>query len=218
MNTIITENATSVINPEVTATPAATTAVESAKAPDKKAIVITAAAVGGGIVGGVLVGRQITKYANSRAAFRGLMDEIQEILYGESCKDLPDSIRISTYHDAAKQCEELASQIPMFHNRASEVAYHQAAAIIYQNAANLAASSHAAFSGRTALLENFEHMAKWHENMAERLEQIICDDSLLNRVVGGFWRSIRQPMSNRSIRKKHQPGAVTDEDEDDTTV
>lgn len=221
MNTNVetaTMTTTSVINPEIEAVTS-----EAAAAPAKSKTtqnLITAAVVTGGIAGGMIIGREMSKYAISRERFSELLSEIQEVLYGESCKSVPDAYRIALVHEAAELCSMASQQVPLRNNRASDSEFHRNAAVICENLINGHTMRNGTFAGLQSVKDNLKALATYHHGAMTRIDGQICaEPALPQKLMMNFNRMIRQPMTARKIRKEYTANTkASEETEDDVTV
>lgn len=221
MNTNVetaTMTTTSVINPEVEAvTPEAAAAPAKSKTTQN---LITAAVVTGGIAGGMIIGREMSKYAISRERFSELLSEIQEVLYGETCKSVPDAYRIALAHEAAELCSTASTQVPLRNNRASDSEFHRNAAVICENLINGHTMRNGTFAGLQSVKDNLKALATYHHGAMTRIDGQICaEPALPQKLMMNFRRMIRQPTSARKIRKEYTVNTTASEEtEDDVTV
>ena len=208
----------SVINPEIEAvTPEAAAAPAKSKTTQN---LITAAVVTGGIAGGMIIGHEATKYTISRERFSGLLSEIQEVLYGESCKAVPDAYRIALVHEAAELCATASKQVPLRNNRASDSEFHRNAAVICENLINGHTMRNGTFAGLRSAKDNLKALATYHHGAMTRIDGEICaEPALPQKLMMNFKRMIRQPMTARKIRKEYTTNTkASEKTEDDVTV
>ena len=208
----------SVINPEIEAvTPEAAAAPAKSKTTQN---LITAAVVTGGIAGGMIIGHEATKYTISRERFSELLSEIQEVLYGESCKAVPDAYRIALVHEAAALCATASKQVPLRNNRASDSEFHRNAAVICENLINGHTMRNGTFAGLQSVKDNLKALATYHHGAMTRIDGEICaEPALPQKLMMNFKRMIRQPMTARKIRKEYTTNTkASEKTEDDVTV